>query len=141
MELGWGLLVSLFLVFLTAFFVSAEYALVRVRETQLAELAEEGNAIAALGLRMVRHIDEYISATQVGITAASLLLGLVGEPAVFGVIDSVVHVGADDVGVVHALAFVLAFAVVTFVTIVLGELAPKYLTLHAPLRVQLLTAV
>jgi CBS domain containing-hemolysin-like protein len=139
MGLGWGLLVTIILIFITAFFVAAEYSLVRVRETQLAELSEAGNPIARLGQGMVRRIDEYISATQVGITAASLLLGLVGEPAVFAILDSVFHIDTDA-GVLHALAFVAAFAVVTFVTIVLGELAPKYLALHAPLRILLVTA-
>ncbi|OLC54266.1 MAG: hypothetical protein AUH85_12220 [Chloroflexi bacterium 13_1_40CM_4_68_4] len=140
MELGWALLLTIALVLVTAFFVAAEYALVRVRETQLAELAERGSALAALGQRMVRRIDEYISATQVGITAANLGLGIVGEPAVFSLIGPVFAVDAEVAGIFHALAFIIAFAIVTFVTIVIGELAPKYLALHSPLRVLLLTA-
>ena len=140
MELGWALLLTVVLVLVTAFFVAAEYALVRVRETQLAELAERGSAIAALGQRMARRIDEYISATQVGITGANLGLGIVGEPAVFSVIDRIFNVGAEAQGIVHVLSFVVAFTLVTFVTIVVGELAPKYLALNSPLGVLLLTA-
>lgn len=136
-----GLVLTLALVLLTGFFVAAEYALIRVRETQLAELADEGSAVAALALRMVRRIDEYISATQVGITALSIGLGLVGEPAVFGVIRLALPDASVPGDLLHALAFVVAFAVVTFVAIVLGELAPKYLALHAPLRLALVAAV
>src|SRR3989442_15206763 len=141
MDLWLGLLLTLALVLLTGFFVAAEYALVRVRETQLAELAEAGNSVARLGRRMVRQIDEYISATQVGITAANLALGIVGEPAVFALLSRFLAPGTDESGLLHALAFALAFALVTYVTIVLGELAPKYLALHSPLRLLLLTAV
>src|SRR5919204_1025148 len=141
MELGWALVLTLVLVLVTAFFVAAEYSLVRVRETQLAELTERGSAVAALGQRLVRRIDEYISATQVGITGANLGLGIVGEPAVFDLISRVLRVDPGAEGLLHALAFIVAFTLVTFVTIVVGELAPKYLALHAPLRVLLLTAV
>jgi CBS domain containing-hemolysin-like protein len=141
MELGWALVLTLVLVLVTAFFVAAEYSLVRVRETQLAELTERGSAVAALGQRLVRRIDEYISATQVGITGANLGLGIVGEPAVFDLISRVLRVDPGAEGLLHALAFIVAFTLVTFVTIVIGELAPKYLALHAPLRVLLLTAV
>ncbi|HKW78718.1 MAG TPA: hemolysin family protein [Candidatus Limnocylindria bacterium] len=140
MDLGWALLLTLVLVLVTAFFVAAEYALVRVRETQLAELASSGNALAALGLRMVRRIDEYISATQVGITGANLGLGIVGEPAFFNLITRVFLTDAAAEGLVHALSFVLAFTIVTFLTIVIGELAPKYLALHSPRTVLLVSA-
>lgn len=141
MDLAWGLLASVALVLVNGFFVAAEYALVRIRDTQLAELVESGHAVARLGQGMVRRMDEYVSAIQVGITAASLALGIVGEPAVFAVIDRLVHTDPDTQPIVHALAFAVAFALVTFVTIVLGELAPKYLALHEPLRILLLTAV
>src|ERR671934_195705 len=126
MELGWALVLTLVLVLVTAFFVAAEYSLVRVRETQLAELTERGSAVAALGQRLVRRIDEYISATQVGITGANLGLGIVGEPAVFDLISRVLRVDPGAEGLLHALAFIVAFTVVTFVTIVIGELAQKH---------------
>ncbi len=141
MDLGIGLLLTLVLVLVTGFFVAAEYALVRVRETQLAELAERGSGIARLGQRMVKAIDEYISATQVGITAANVALGIVGEPAVFALLERLIPGEPGQPGLLHALAFAVAFAFVTFITIVLGELAPKYLALHEPLRILLATAV
>ena len=136
-----GLSLAVLLVFATGFFVAAEYALVRVRETQLAARAEEGSAAARLAQRMVRNLDRYISATQVGITAASVGLGVVGEPAVFSVVRAVLPPSDEaTAGILHALAFTIAFVIVTFVTIVVGELAPKYIALRAPVRSALLTA-
>ncbi len=141
MSIELGLVLTLVLVLLTAFFVSAEYALVRVRETQLAELAAQGNAAASLAQRMVRSLDEYVSAIQVGVTAASLGLGVVGEPAVFALVVRVFpSVDTLGEGLAHALAFAVSFALVTFVTVVLGEVAPKYVALQFPLRLALLTA-
>ncbi len=136
-----GLAFTMVLVLVTGFFVAAEYALVRVRETQLAARAEKGSATARLAHRMVRGLDQYISATQVGITAASVGLGIVGEPAVFGLVRGILPSDGSSTGLFHALAFAIAFLVVTFVTIVVGELAPKYVALHAPVRVALATAV
>ena len=77
----WGLVVGLLLVVLNGFFVAAEFALVKVRPTQIEPYAASGMRRALVAQHMVRHLDAYLSATQLGITLASLALGWVGEPA------------------------------------------------------------
>lgn len=142
MSPGLGLLVTVFLLVGLAFFVVAEYALVRVRETQLVELAERGNRLAILAQRMVRALDEYVSAIQVGITATNLGLGVVGEPLVSDLLISAVPaLVAVDPGLAHTLAFAVSFALVTFAALLLGEVAPRYLALEFPLRLTLVVAL
>jgi len=128
---GTGLLLGLFLVLLNGFFVAAEFALVKVRPTQLEPYAEAGNRRATVARNMVRHLDAYLSATQLGITLASLGLGWVGEPAFAWLIRPLVQLipGATP-ALTHSLALTLAFLFITMLHIVLGELAPKSLAIR-----------
>jgi CBS domain containing-hemolysin-like protein len=136
---GFALVVFVVLLLVNAFFVAAEYAFVRVRSTQLQELIEAGSARARKAMRILLSLDSYISAIQLGVTFAALGIGLVGEPAVARVIDPVFEpLGAPVV--VSVLSFLIAFALVTYATVVLAELAPKYLALERALQLALLTA-
>ncbi len=130
--------VAFLLVLANGFFVAAEYAFVRVRTTQLQELAKEGSARAKLGAHIATRLDTYISAAQLGVTLASLAIGWLGEPAVAALIEPVF--GWLPAPVVHVIAFVLAFGAITYVHIVVGELAPKYLAIQRAVQLALLCA-
>lgn len=135
-----ALLVTVVLLAVNAFFVAAEYALVRVRRTKLVELAEGGSRRARLALRINDSIDEYISAVQVGVTGASLGLGIIGEPALSGLLSPVLGVLPLPEAFGRAVTFVLSFALVTYLTLVISELAPKYVALEHATPLALATA-
>lgn len=143
MELG-PLLLALGLVVANGFFVAIEFALVKVRQTQLEALVEEGRAGASLALSMRKQLDLWLSASQVGITLASLALGWVGEPAFSHLIEPLVLKAAPDTEAAHAIAktvgVVLAFTVITFLHIVIGEQVPKTLAIAQAERTSLLLA-
>jgi CBS domain containing-hemolysin-like protein len=120
----------LFLVFLNGFFVAAEFAMVKIRTSRINQLVEEGNARAKLAQRLIKNLDAYLSATQLGITLASLGLGWVGEPAIARLIEPPLHALGVSAILIHTISFVIAFATITFLHIVLGELAPKSLAIH-----------
>jgi CBS domain containing-hemolysin-like protein len=127
------LLVALLLVLLNGFFVLAEFALVTVRATRIDELALQGDARAETARGMVGHLDNYLSATQLGITVASLGLGWVGEPAFAHLVGAVVGLpGWWSPQTSHALSAVVAFLIITFLHILVGELAPKSLAIRRP---------
>ena len=126
----WRVLAVLFLVGLNGFFVAAEFAIVKVRTSQLATLAATGNRRAQRAAGVVERLDAYLSATQLGITLASLGLGWLGEPAVAAMIDPVIARFTDSDTVLHAVSFAIAFGIITFLHIVLGELAPKSLAIQ-----------
>jgi CBS domain containing-hemolysin-like protein len=130
---GWGLFFAILLVFLNGFFVAAEFALVKVRPTQIAPLAEEGGRRALLAQQMGRHLDAYLSGTQLGITLTSLALGWIGEPAFAGIIRPLVAFFApDNENLVHSVALVVSFLTITMLHIVLGELLPKSIAIRKP---------
>jgi CBS domain containing-hemolysin-like protein len=138
-EVTWNLLLVGFLVFLNGFFVAAEFAIVKVRETQL--LQSKGPR-AATALHVVRHLDAYLSACQLGITIASLGLGWVGEPAVAHlIVEPLVGKVVTNPETVRGISLVLAFLVIIALHIVIGELAPKGLAIRAAKRTTLWTAV
>ncbi len=143
MDLGSALpavLLTILLIFVNAFFVAAEYAFVRVRATQLEELAKDSGR-ARLALRISNDLEPYISTVQLGVTLASLGIGLVGEPAVGRLVDPLFGwMRAASEPIFHVVSFLLAFALVTYVTVVIGELAPKYLTIQRTLPIALWTA-
>jgi CBS domain containing-hemolysin-like protein len=119
------------LVFLNGFFVAAEFALVKVRMSQLEALAEEGNARAARAQTVAGDLDAYLSACQLGITLASLGLGWVGEPFLAQILQpAFALVGISSPAVITSISFLLAFSVITFLHIVLGEQAPKILAIR-----------
>lgn len=128
---GWGLILGLLLVALNGFFVAAEFALVKVRPTQIDPYVTEGIKRAKVARHMIRHLDAYLSATQLGITLASLALGWIGEPAFAWVIGPVVKPFAgDNPQLLHSLSVTMSFLVITILHIVLGELAPKSLAIR-----------
>ncbi|TPW18047.1 MAG: hypothetical protein FD129_133 [bacterium] len=125
------ILLAFFLVFLNGFFVATEFALVKVRATRLAELARKGNKSAKLAETLVVRLDAYLSATQLGITLASLGLGWVGEPA-FAHLFQPFFDGLPFLKstVSHTASLTAAFVLITFLHIVFGELAPKSLAIR-----------
>lgn len=129
-----GLIAVVVLVLANGYFVATEFALVSVRRTRIQHLASEGNQRAVGVLDRLNHLDTYIAATQLGITISSLALGWIGEPALAGLIENVVHLTPWDIGstTLHAVSFIVAFSIVTALHIVLGELAPKSLALQRP---------
>ncbi|GAB4254329.1 MAG: hemolysin family protein [Thermoleophilia bacterium] len=128
-----GVLAVVLLVALNAFFVASEFAVVKVRSTKVAELAAEGRRSAKVAANIVRHLDAYLSATQLGITMASLGLGWVGEPALAHLVEPpLALVGVTSDTAVRTASALVAFLVITFLHIVLGELAPKSLAIQRP---------
>lgn len=127
------------LVAANGFFVASEFSLVAVRRSRIQTLAEGGNRKARLLLNVLDHINAYISATQLGITMASLALGWIGEPAIARLLEEPLH-GLVSEELRHTISFVIAFSVITFLHIVLGELAPKTLALERAERVALAIA-
>ncbi|HZG81250.1 MAG TPA: CNNM domain-containing protein, partial [Brevibacillus sp.] len=121
-----NLLVVILLVFLNGFFVAAEFSLVKVRQTRLTQLVNDGNKRAKYAQKVTQQLDAYLSACQVGITLSSLALGWVGEPAIAHMIVEPLlgSAGVPDY-LISAISIGIAFAIITFLHIVLGELAPK----------------
>ncbi len=132
---------ALFLVLLNGFFVNAEFSIVKVRETRIQELVRRGNKRAGRVLRLIDNMDEYLSATQLGITLASLGLGWIGEPAFSKLFEPALQtLGLDNPALTHTLAGGTAFLLITFLHIVLGELAPKSVAIQQPERSSLWAA-
>ncbi|HEV2743984.1 MAG TPA: hemolysin family protein, partial [Rubrobacter sp.] len=133
-----NLLAALVLVGLNAFFVAAEFALVRVRESRIVQLEQEGSARAGVVRETLRDLDSNLSVCQVGITVASLALGWVGEPAVSHLIEPIldnIEVASDRVVTVVSVA--IGFGVITYAHLVFGEQAPKYYSIQRAERVSL----
>jgi CBS domain containing-hemolysin-like protein len=130
--LSWfSLFLALVLVGLNAFFVAAEFALVRVRDSRIQQLEQEGSARAGVVRDALRDLDAYLSVCQVGITMASLGLGWVGEPAVAHLIEPVLEAAnVTSERAVSIIAFVLGFAIITYAHLVFGEQAPKYFSIQ-----------
>lgn len=135
-----GLLAVAFLVVLNAFFVAAEFALVSVRPTRIAELVANGNRAARWVARGLENPDRFIAATQLGITLASLGLGWIGEPALSGLLEPLVKRFPIEIAstVSQTLSAVVAFGTITFLHVVVGELMPKSIALQSPQRTSLL---
>lgn len=128
------LLTVLFLVLLNGFFVASEFAIVKVRDSQIAALPGQGASRVKVARHVIAHLDAYLSATQLGITLASLALGWVGEPFIAHLLHPLfVAAGITSEAFITTASFALAFAVITFLHIVLGELAPKSLAIRKPL--------
>jgi CBS domain containing-hemolysin-like protein len=117
------------LVLANGFFVASEFALVGVRRSRIQSLAGQGSASAKRLLRLLDHLNAYISATQLGITMASLALGWIGEPVFAHILEAPLRGRISD-AMLHTISFAVAFTIITFLHIVLGELAPKTLALE-----------
>jgi len=132
--LGLRLAAVLGLVLANAFFVAAEFALVASRRTRIEAMVAEGDARARAVKQALQSIDRTISGTQLGITLASLGLGWIGEPAIAGLLATLFGTLPAPLNVIatHSVAVGVAFVLITFLHIVLGELAPKGLALNHP---------
>jgi magnesium and cobalt exporter, CNNM family len=124
---------ALLLVVANGFFVATEFAIVKIRPTRLQALVDDGRPGSATAMKMVDKLDAYLSATQFGITLASLGLGWLGEPAFAHLLEPVLlQVVPEAAGptLAHSISVAVAFAIITFLHIVLGELAPKSLAIQ-----------
>jgi CBS domain containing-hemolysin-like protein len=126
------ILITFLLVFLNGFFVAAEFAIVKVRASQLEVKVKTGNRFAVLSKHIVSHLDAYLAATQLGITLASLGLGWIGEPVVSKLIINFMDFMNVDITAetAHNIALPIAFAIITVLHIVFGELAPKSIAIQ-----------
>ena len=140
-DLAWQLLVILLLVVANGFFVAAEFAIVKIRASQLKPMLKTGDWRVPMALRAVNNLDACLSATQLGITLASLGLGWLGEPFVAHWLQPLfAEMGVTSERAQHSLSFGVAFTCITFLHIVLGELAPKSLAIQQPRGVALWVA-
>ncbi|KMT22273.1 hemolysin family protein [Clostridium cylindrosporum] len=135
-----NIIIVLLLVFMNAFFVATEFAVVKVRKSRIETLLLEGNKSAVHVLKVVKDLNAYLSACQLGITLASLGLGWVGEPAVSHMLTPVFKLFDIPESAVHSIAFVVGFAIITTFHIVLGELVPKSLAIISAEKISLYTA-
>jgi CBS domain containing-hemolysin-like protein len=141
LEILLKLLAALALVLMNAFFVASEFALVKVRETQLDTLIAKGQRRAAITKRVISKLDASLSACQLGVTIASLALGWVGEPVFSAVLSPIWPLlGVDDPGSAHTretISVLVGFGTITFLHITAGEQAAKWLAIQRPLPVAL----
>ena len=137
-----NVLIIAFLLFLNGFFVAAEFALVGVRKTRIQQLSNEGNFDAKLALDAVKNIDRYIAAVQLGITIASLGIGWVGESTIARLIHPIFKFlpGSADTIATHTVSVTIAFALITVLHVVIGELMPKSIALQFPEKTTLWVA-
>ncbi|OGO36621.1 MAG: hypothetical protein A2W35_16520 [Chloroflexi bacterium RBG_16_57_11] len=137
-----GILAIGLFVLSNGFFVAAEFSLVSVRRTRIAELVARGQAGAEAVQKAIENPDRVIAATQLGITLSSLALGWIGEPALSHLLEPVVLLFPPVVrsGISHSLSAALAFALITFLHVVVGELAPKSIALQDPERTSLVVS-
>ncbi|SEK95048.1 hemolysin family protein [Parapedobacter koreensis] len=132
--MGWEIFWTLFLVFANGFFVAAEFAIVKVRASQIEIKIKTGSQVAQVAKHITSHLDGYLAATQLGITISSLALGWIGEAVMTDIVTGIF--GWFNVELTGALAknlgHVLAFSVITVLHIVFGELAPKSIAIQRP---------
>ena len=126
---SWRLFVTLFFVALNGFFVAAEFALVKVRASRVEQLAREGSRSARTVQHVLRHLDRYLSACQLGITLASLILGALGEPAVSVLLLAAAGASGLEVDAESSwlpiVSIAVAFTIITMLHMTVGEQAPK----------------
>ncbi|MEM1503116.1 hemolysin family protein [Domibacillus sp. 8LH] len=129
------------LIALTAFFVAAEFAIVKMRASRVDQLVAEGKPGAMAAKRVTTHLDEYLSACQFGITITALGLGWIGEPTVEKLLHPLFERFELASSLAAVLSFILAFTIVTFLHVVVGELAPKTVAIQKAEEVTLALAV
>lgn len=133
----WNILLTILFVFLNAFFVAAEFAIVKVRSSVVEVSARSGVYLAKISKSIINNLDVYLSATQLGITISSLGLGWIGEGVVATIIMDIIHLLGFSISLelAHKISLPVAFATITFLHIVFGELAPKNLAIQYPEKV------
>jgi CBS domain containing-hemolysin-like protein len=136
------ILIIVFLVILNGFFVAAEFAMVKVRSSQIELMAREGSRSAKMAEHIIAHLNTYLSATQLGITLASLALGWFGEETVTALILPVFHYFDFNLSevTIHQISLGISFMIVTFMHIVFGEIAPKGLGIKMPEQIIIFVA-
>src|SRR4051812_11142030 len=142
-SVGWRLFFALFLVLLNGFFVAAEFAIVKVRASQIEIKAKTGSRVGKMAKGIIHNLDGYLAATQLGITLASLGLGWVGEGVMHTIFKNLfdsLHWGFSD-AFIHSASTVVAFSVITIMHIVFGELAPKSFAIQRPVATTLFVSV
>jgi CBS domain containing-hemolysin-like protein len=140
-SIGWRLILALFLIFLNGFFVAAEFAIVKVRASQIEIKAKSGSRVGKMAKNIVHNLDGYLAATQLGITLASLGLGWVGEAVMVTIFSNLFHGFDLNPAVLHSAATIVAFSIITIMHIVFGELAPKSLAIQRPVATTLFVSV
>lgn len=136
------LILVLLIIFANAFFVAAEFAIVKVRTTQIQPLADKNNKRAKITVKILSNLDAYLSASQVGITMTSLGLGWVGEPVTAKLLSPIfTWFGMTNEQTIHTLSIIVGFIFLTFLHISLGEQAPKMLAIKSPKSVSLIVAI
>ncbi|MDR2401228.1 MAG: hemolysin family protein [Deferribacteraceae bacterium] len=125
-----------------AFFVLAEFSIVKIRKTRLEELVKKGNRTADHALDIVNRLDSYLSANQLGITLASLGLGWIGEPAIATIIQPILSkLPVYNTPLLHSVSVIIAFSFITLLHVVLGELVPKSIAIQKTEKVVLIIAL
>ncbi|WP_327313313.1 hemolysin family protein [Streptomyces sp. NBC_01235] len=132
------LLIALATLVVNAFFVGAEFALISVRRSQIEPYAEQGDRRAKSVLWGLQHVSALMAAAQLGITLCTLILGVVAEPAIAHLLEPVFHAVGVPEGAGHAVSFVIALALATYLHMLLGEMVPKNIALAEPVRSALL---
>ncbi|MBI3300537.1 MAG: HlyC/CorC family transporter [Deltaproteobacteria bacterium] len=136
------LVITFWLIAANAFFVAAEFALVKVRGARIEDLARRGSPLARMACKVINNLDVSLSAAQLGVTFTSLGLGWIGEPAFARVVEPVLNLaGIWSYEVVHGFSFAVAFASLTALHIIIGELMPKFLAVRHPQEVALWTSL
>jgi CBS domain containing-hemolysin-like protein len=134
MGIFWRLCSVAVLVLLNGFFVAAEFALVKIRDTQLEPFIRQGNKRARIARHVLGNLDQSLSAAQLGITLASLGLGWIGEPVFAKLLQPLSGIlQIESAAAQHTLSFIVGFTLITFLHIVIGEQAPKWLAIQKPL--------
>ncbi|MBP1950157.1 hemolysin family protein [Virgibacillus litoralis] len=125
-----NLLLVAILIMMTAFFVATEFAIVKVRTTRIDHLIEEGNKNAVHARKLINNLDAYLSACQLGITVTALGIGWLGEPAVASLLQPILDEFEINAAVSHGVSIAIAFFIITFLHVVVGELAPKTIAIQ-----------
>lgn len=137
-----NIFVILFLLFVNAFFVAAEFSLVKVRKTRLEQLSNEGNSNAKKALKLVNDVNRMLAAAQLGVTIASIALGWVAESTIVQIIEPVIgfFTASHSVVSAHVIAVPISFILVTYFHVLLGEQLPKCISLRHPETLSLMIA-
>ena len=137
-----NIFIILFLLFVNAFFVAAEFSLVKIRRTRLEQLSNEGSKIAKLAIKMLDNVNEMLAAAQLGVTVASIALGWVGEATTVALIEPAIKMipNINATLTSHAIAVPISFFLVTMFHVVLGEQLPKCMSIQYPEKIVFLIA-
>jgi CBS domain containing-hemolysin-like protein len=136
------LVLTVFLLLANAFFVAAEFAIVKVRSARIDDLARRGSPLANVARKIIHNLDTSLAAAQLGVTFASLGLGWIGEPAVARILQPLfLTIGLESPEAVHGVSFAVAFALITATHIIIGEQMPKFLGIRKPHEVALWTSI